>query len=194
MAGYFPAHPYEHDRGYMLISYDTLPEDSWWRSYTHSFRFTTEFGTNFDNQQLLGGKMLWEHTSRWGWDARCITLREQHATEDNDVWLGDTNVLIRFAQHEKWQFRGGVGLNWFAEDARADLGVNFTYGVDCYPMRPLILSSEVDIGTLGKSYLFHWQTTCGVHWRGVETYVGYDYADIGPAQFNMFLCGIRGWF
>jgi hypothetical protein len=194
MAGYFPSHPYAEMRGYMIISPDTLPNAGWFAPHTHSWRLTSEYGTNFGGQEFVGGKLLWEHTSRVGFDTRFVALREERVHVDNDLWLGDANLLFRFAQHEKWQFRGGLGLNWHSEDARADLGVNFTYGVDWYPVKPWVLSSEIDLGTLGEGHLFHWQTTMGVNWKHAEGYVGYDYTDIGTAQFHFFLAGVRGWF
>jgi hypothetical protein len=194
MAGYFPEHPYEQPRGYMIISPDTLPDNTWWLAHSHSLRSTVEYGTDFAEQELLGAKFLWEHSNRFGADARFVQLRDSTTQGDNDIWFGDANVLFRFAQHEKWQFRGGMGMNWFSENARADLGVNFTYGVDWYPVRPVIMSTELDLGTLGKGHLFHLQTTCGVNWHRLEGYIGYDYTDIGTAQYNFFLCGVRGWF
>ena len=79
-------------------------------------------------------------------------------------------------------------------DGREDFGFNATYQVDWFPHDPLVFSSELDVGSLGDAWLFHFQQTAGVTWRGLEARVGYDYLDIGDAQFSMLLCGVRGWF
>jgi hypothetical protein len=38
------------------------------------------------------------------------------------------------------------------------------------------------------------RTTAGVLFHGVETYVGYEYTDIGRAHWNGLVAGLRVWF
>ncbi len=49
-------------------------------------------------------------------------------------------------------------------------------------------------GTLGHAGLFRFRTTAGVLFYGVETYVGYEYTDIGLAHWNALVAGLRFWF
>ena len=52
----------------------------------------------------------------------------------------------------------------------------------------------MDGGTLGRAGLFRFRTTAGVMMHGVETYVGYEYTDIGREHWNGLVAGLRLWF
>ena len=110
------------------------------------------------------------------------------------LWVGDCNLVYRFAQSPRSQWRAGLGFNWLDDHIETDYGFNFTYGFDFYPVQPLILSTEIDWGTLGRAGAFHFRTTVGVILHRVETYVGYEYRDIGSFQFNGLIGGVRLWF
>ncbi len=80
------------------------------------------------------------------------------------------------------------------DPAETNFGFNFTYGVDFFPVRPWVLSSTVDWGTLGRSGLFRFQATAGAVVHRVETYAGYEYLDLGSTQVNSLIGGVRIWF
>jgi hypothetical protein len=90
--------------------------------------------------------------------------------------------------------RMGVGMNWLNDPTQTDLGVNFTYGGDFFPRKPWVISGEIDAGTLGNAGLFRFRTSLGLIFRRFETYVGYEYSDIGRTQDNFFISGVRVWF
>jgi hypothetical protein len=119
---------------------------------------------------------------------------ELSSTAEDELWTGDMNLLIRFAQNELIQVRAGVGANWLADDTGDDWGFNFTYGGDVMPLRPFILSGEIDWGRLGEAGLFHGRGTVGVEYRHVEVYTGYDYFDVGGTQIHGWVAGTRLWF
>lgn len=189
--GWFTQHPYQFGDSYMTFS---SPTDEPWEPSQWSLRAESDFGTNFDNQQLLGGHLLAEHQNRWGMETRFARLEDEFENVSDSLWFGDINGTYRFAQSEHWLFRAGLGLNWLADHGDADLGFNGTYQIDWFPSEPFVFSTDLDVGTLGDAWLFHFQQTAGVTWRGIEARVGYDYLDVGNAQFSMFLCGVRGWF
>ena len=108
--------------------------------------------------------------------------------------LGETDAVIRFAQNEHWMFRSGLGVNSLSDALDTDVGFNFTYGVDWFPINPLVFSSEIDLGSLGHAWLFHVRTSAGVTFKGAEIFAAYDYYDIGDGQLKGLSAGVRLWF
>lgn len=192
----FPSFPYHQDVGYLQAT--PQPHDEWWQLRKARWwggRFSTEYGDSFDDQSFLGARALIEGPLRFGVD---LDVRHWEQTGEpwlgDSLWLGKSDVVFRFAQNECWQFRSGLGVNWMTDRAGSDLGFNFTYGVDWYPARPLIFSSEVDLGTLGEAWLFHARTSAGVIWGPTELYVAADYYTIGEAHLSGLATGLRLWF
>ena len=186
--GYFHGCPY-HDGypGLMYIGgYDQSPN--------HLTRLDVEYAFDFDDLERMGGRLLWEQTCRIGVDASLDYFQEELAVGNDDLWLGDANIVFRFAQCENFMMRAGVGVNWMADNARGDAGVNFTYGADWFPADPLVFSTEFDLGTLGDAGLFHGRATVGVVHDHVEIYTGYDYYNIDGVSLGTFIAGLRVWF
>jgi hypothetical protein len=188
--GFFPRFPYENDApGYMMIDDWTSKPRRW------SGRVRSDYATDFDDLSRVGGHLLLSTTSRFGLDVEMDHFEERHfGRRYDDLWLGDANVVYRFTQSERTQWRAGVGMNWLADPNDSDFGVNFTYGVDLFPVRPWVLSSTLDWGTLGSAELFHFRTTVGILFRGIEAYTGYEYYDVDRFHFNGLIGGVRIWF
>jgi hypothetical protein len=163
--------------------------------YDWLLRTRIEYADSFDDVSRIGGQVLWDTASRWGIDAQADYLREVRTDTGTDqLWLGDANVVYRFAQSPRLQMRTGLGVNWLADREGTDLGFNFTYGGDLFIARPWIASAEIDWGWLGSAGLFRGRTTLGVHWRRCEFYTGYEYLDIGRTHSNRLLGGVRFWY
>lgn len=189
--GYFASAPYEGTPGWMVID---RPLDG--RSpegvYTSATRLRLEYGDDFDSLSRFGGHLLHERSHRWGVDGELNYWREDIGGDRYDhLWTGDANVLYRFAQNEWVQMRAGVGVAWLSDPIDTELGINFTYGGEIYPVRPLVLTAEMDAGRIGEATIIHLRTTIGVTWQQVEVYSGYDYLEIGDAQLDGFIAGIR---
>ena len=88
----------------------------------------------------------------------------------------------------------GLGINWLNDPSQTDLGFNFAYGIDLFPVKPLIISTVMDAGTLGHAGLFRFRTTAGVAYKRMEYYTGYEYTDIGRTHWNGLIGGVRLWF
>jgi hypothetical protein len=160
-----------------------------------AIRGRAEYGTDFDGLEWTGGQVLAETTWRWGIDADTRHVREQLLPAGHDsLWLGDVNVHFRFAQSPSLQMRAGLGMNYLSDPLGSDFGFNFTYGGDWFPVQPLIVSGELDIGTLGSSQLYHLRATAGANFGMSEAYVGYDYTDIGHTQIAGLVAGVRLWY
>lgn len=189
--GYFPAHPYPEDEGgYMRMEEDiSIPKGPW------AVRILAEYGNDFDAIDRIGGSFHFETTRRWGFDAQWSHYEDRLARiEIDDVWVGDFNLIYRFAQSEHAQWWTGAGFNWLDDATETDWGYNLTYGADIYLGKPWILSGELDYGKQGDEDFFHGRVTLGAQWRHIETFAGYDYLNAGPTEVGTFLIGLRAWF
>ncbi|MFN0018457.1 MAG: hypothetical protein ACKVP0_09375 [Pirellulaceae bacterium] len=187
--GYFPRYPYKERGGYMWIG-DPIPD-----TYIVGVRARSDFGTNFGRIDWVGGNVLVESTMRLGVESDFRVLQESGPGAGLDsATLGDANLFFRFAQSDQFQARAGLGLNYLSDPADTNFGGNFTYAVDWYPVKPVIVSAEFDLGWLGHESLFHFRVTEGVNWKYGEAYVGYDYFDIGNFQVGGMVAGVRLWF
>lgn len=194
IAGYFAPYPYEGTSGSMVFDHGTTGEIPP-AGYVWAIKVRGEYGDDFDSLTRYSGHVLVEHSNRWGFDSETNYWREALAGGGHDeLWTGDANLLFRFAQSERAQFRAGLGANWLSDNVGTELGFNFTYSADFYPAKPLVLSSELDAGWLGEAWLIHLRTTIGVQWRQVEVYTGYDYREIGSTQLDGWISGVRVLF
>jgi hypothetical protein len=186
--GRFPYSPYDGTSGYIIRDYS--PNPRLW-----SARLDAEYANDFDGLDRLGGHLLLDTASRFGLDAEASQLEERLPGGRRDaLWLGDANLVFRFAQSERAEFRTGLGVNWLDDAQGDDLGFNFTYGADLFPRKPWVVSSTVDVGTLGHAGLLRVRTTGGVVFHGVEVYTGYEYLDIERTHSSSLLAGLRFWF
>ena len=193
--GYFAHFPYQYDVGYMLIDpHEVLGLEGPCQPHAFATRARGEVGTGFDDLDWIGGRVQLDTTSRWGLESDFRYVREDLDAGRDSLWLGDANVLFRFAQSESIQFRTGLGMNFLSDTVGSDFGFNFTYAFDCQPVRPLTFSAELDLGTLGHASVVHVRTTAGVSWGVSEAYLGYDLYDIGSTQIQGLVAGVQIWY
>jgi hypothetical protein len=199
MPGYYARYPYWHDLpGYMATSPEdmaqlnpSLAEEH----YDWLLRTRVEYAASFNDLSRIGGQVLLDTASRWGLDTEFDYLHEdRNGGREDSLWLGDANVVFRFAQSPKLQMRTGLGLNWLSDQQDTDFGFNFTYGGDLFIANPWIMSAEIDWGWLGHAGLFRGRTTLGVQFHRLEVYTGYEYLDVGRTQINSLISGIRLWY
>lgn len=194
-SGYFPTYPHQFDCGYMVIGDEARYDRGFDCSGRCAARVSSEFGTNLSGIDWLGTRALVETTPRLGLDADFRVLSQERFPRPNDnLWLGDANLLFRFAQDEMVQMRTGAGFNYLSDSYDTNFGFNFTYGGDWYFVKPWVVSGEIDLGWLGQATVVHVRGTVGANWRFAEAFVGYDYYDIGRAQVGGLVAGVRLWF
>lgn len=189
---YFAPYPYADGYvGYMVPSMVFLPEIP----QTGSRRIQFEFGSDFDDIDRWAVRFLLEGTSGWGLDGdwNYYTERVSPGVQDH-LHVGDVNVLFRLVETERIQGRLGIGVNWFDSGSVSDVGINGTVKVDVYPVQPIIMSGEVDYGTLGDAEMFHGMVSLGVNWRRAEIFAGYDYRKIGPVKLEGPMFGVQLWW
>lgn len=203
-SGYFPGFPYaQGHKGYMHLGEPAEnappPEPTTWfqggRTRNWSLRLALEESSDFQGLDRLTGHLLLETTSRFGFQSSWTQLRECLCNGRSDeLVLGDVNLVVRFAQHERAQFRAGIGLRTLIDDSATHWGFNFTYGADFYPVKPLIVSGQIDAGTLGSAGVFHGRATAGFNWSHFEVYGGYDFLRIGSVNLQGPVIGVCLWF
>ncbi len=207
---YFPRFPYQETGGYIVsASWAKRAGDSFRREHRpdpfDGYLWPTEprrwgarvrfdYGDNFDGLERVGGHLLMSTSSRFGLDTEMNYLRETFPGGEDRLWIGDCNVIYRFAQSERMQWRAGVGFNWLDDPLETNYGFNFTYGADFFPHKPWVLSATLDWGSLGRAELFRFRSTVGVLVFGMEAYTGYEYLDVDNTQINSLIGGVRIWF
>ena len=165
------------------------------RTRNCAMRLSVDYADEFNRLHSTNGSLLLSTTSRLGLDTQWHYFEERLGNGRFDaLHLGDVNAVVRFAQSQRAEFRTGLGMNWMADSNATDLGFNFTYAADFFPRKPWVISMEFDAGTLGNAHLFHFRTTGGVLWSGVEAYTGYEWIDVGRVETNSLVAGFRFWF
>jgi hypothetical protein len=158
---------------------------------SNHLRIRLDYADNFLAQQKISTHFIFESRNRLGVDASFDYLRESVAVGHHEqLWIGDVNVVWRFAQMERAQMRVGLGMNWQRAAAGTENGINFTYGGDFYLSEPQVLSAVLDWGRLGSAGLFRMRITCGRQIGRAKVYVGYEYLSIGDFKKNFLITGM----
>lgn len=182
---YFAEHPYENAKGNMLL------EGAARGAHDSQIVLQGQYGDNIGGIRHVNGRLLLEHSSRFGVDTEIFYRNEEIPTGHDELWTGDANLTYRFAQNEHWQFRAGLGMNWLADRGSSDTGINFTYGMDWFPAEPWRLTGLIDWGRIGDASLFHGRTTIGVSHNGWGVFTGYDYLEIGDQDIHAWINGVE---
>ena len=158
---------------------------------SNHLRIQLDYADNFRAQQKISTHFIFESRNRWGVEASFDYLRESVTVGQHEqLWIGDVNVVWRFAQMEKAQMRVGLGMNWQRAAAGTENGINFTYGGDFYLSEPQVISANLDWGRLGSAGLFRMRTTYGRQIGRAKVYVGHEYLSIGPFKKHFLITGM----
>jgi hypothetical protein len=185
----FPDFPFADDvKGSLLVNnFDKVYKQSWTGTLQ---AIAIPQAHDIDR---FGGRLLLDSASRFGIDTESNFWTKGLISKPSDeLWTGDANLVFRFAESERVQWRAGAGVNWLSDSARTNTGINFTYGFDWFPVRPWTVSSVIDFGSLGHAGLFHNRTTVGAMIGPTELFAGYDYFAVGSATFHGPVAGV-GW-
>ena len=183
---WFPKHPYEEIDG--ALAFDETVKG------THSSLIVLQgvYGTDLSDLMLFNGRATLEHSSRFGIDTELTSRTEKIEGGGHDqIWNGDFNVTYRFAQSKHWLFRTGLGVNWLGDHEHVDVGFNFTYGAEWFPIEPLVITGTIDWGRIADAGLFHGRTTIGVTRNGWGVFTGYDHFRISDSASNTWINGIE---
>jgi hypothetical protein len=187
-SGYLMRSRFEASADHAAISED-MPQQFW------AGRLSLENGNDFSGLNRLGGQLRLESSYRIGLVTNWNYFRERLDNGRHDeLVIGDANLIVRFAQNEVASFYTGAGARVLTDRCGSDCGFNFTYGGDWFPVRPLVVSGVIDLGTLGGAFVFHGRATVGATVSACEVFGGYDFLRIGSVNLQGPLVSVRWWF
>ena len=165
--------------------------DSYFCSLNDWFsRVTVQGGSDFDGLGQGGIGLLLQPTNSLGLEAAATLFRESGTEFRDHLWLGDVNLLFEPVSGDV-RLRFGIGLNWLGDTFGGEAGFNLTAGTDIQLTNRWVLTGEIDYGTLGDSDLLHTQVTLGAVFGNREVFAGYNYYDIGGAELDGVIFGLR---
>jgi hypothetical protein len=198
---FLPWYPYPREYpGYLVPAPEDATEDL--RSVTENVRRRTfagrlslEGGTDFAGVGRFGGQLRLDSAYRLGILTSWNYYNERLPCGCHDQFvIGDFNIIVRFAQNEFAAMYAGGGFRMLGDRFGNDFGCNFTYGMEWFPMRPVVVGAALDAGTLGSASVFHTRATLGIVHRHWELYGGYDFLRIGNVNLQGPMAGVPLWF
>ncbi len=142
----------------------------------------------------ISGHHRFEIETRWSGYQELLGPAERASGRVVDaLWLGDVNVTWLHAVGESVLIRSGAGIRSMVDAGETTLGVNLTYGMDIFPVRPLVISLSGDLGTVGQALYRGVRATVGFMVGRVEIYGGYDGAWVDEISLGGGLFGVRAW-
>lgn len=137
----------------------------------------------------LGGSI--DSVQGWGLESRFTYWIEPLPEGSDGTWLGDVNLRFALLTLPAFQMRMGIGprVQWDASSKSA--GVNVTAGLEFYPVSPLVLRLDADVGNLGEALVFESQASLGVLLRRAELLAGVSTLQIGAVRFDSLFAGVR---
>jgi hypothetical protein len=194
---YFPRYPYAHDLpGDLWLDRDQEPDARRPRGLrTWSAHVGVEDGYDFRGVNRVGARVLFDTATRFGLASDWDFFQERLPCGCYDeLTLGDMNLTFRFAQCEWLQMYAGAGGRIMPDRSCTRGGFNFTYGGDVFPFKPVVVSSSLDLGTLGSASLVRVRGTVGLVHKHWELFGGYDFLRIGTVNLQGPMAGLRLWF
>jgi hypothetical protein len=182
------------------------------RSSPVALRLAVEYSHDLETVFKPWANLLFSTRWRFGLESGWAWLIEDRIDGTQDqLGIGDINLIFRFTQHEHVQMRTGAGVRLMIDkigsdqqrpddlpdadrETRVDAGFNWTYGFDLFPVQPLIFSASIDLGNLRRAFFVHGRAHLGVAIWAVEIYAGWDVTQIGDVTLHGPLIGLRAWF
>lgn len=140
--------------------------------------------------------------SRWELSADAAVYREELHGNDaleagravDYLTMSTIHAAYRFAQSQAVQFRLGIGPRLMTTPDAAFMGWDLSYGFDAFPVKPIVLSGSLGIGTVGKAFVTDLRGSIGVVVGAVEIMLGGERIAIGDVVLAGPTAGLRVWF
>ncbi len=159
-----------------------------------STRVTSEYFAALPDVHRVGFRARLDTSARIGFVFRWHTMIEALPSGDQDqLSMGELSVTLRLAQHEQVEARVGLGWRYLHDDLGTDHGFNYSLAFDIFPVRPLIISVDLDVGNLGYAFVFQGRATVGAIAGPIELFAGYEVLLIGSVPFHGPTGGLRLW-
>ncbi len=151
-----------------------------------------EYGDDSEGLRRHGVGFVASRIEGIGLDFKWDSYQEDVGNGNRDeLHFVDINVLFNVAKSEHYLVRAGIGANILGDAFGSESGINFTSRVDLFPAKPIVVSGEIDLGTIGDAETFHVAGKIGLLLDRFELFGGYDYRRI-PLEGPM--AGIQIWF
>lgn len=188
-----PAHRSTSDGDLLIAPEDPISEPIPAGASPLALALSAEYGMELGGMYKPAARVMLSTSIRLGLESGWTWFIEEE--EDGWDWLavGDVNLIWRFAQHETIAWYSGAGVRLMADAAGWNAGFNFTYGLDAFPVNPVVLSAAIDLGNLGWAFVFHGRGHLGITRFGVEFFAGWDALLIGNVMLQGPIIGLRGW-
>jgi hypothetical protein len=158
-------------------------------------RASAEAGSDFGGLDRVGLRLFLDTDTRLGlktdWD--WYTEKLPCGCRD-ELWLGDVTATYRFVQCDWLMMHTGLGARFLVDSGRDRAGVNFLYGFDAFPVKPVHLFGSFEAGTLRHADVYRARGGVGFNWSHGEVFAGYDFVRIGGVNLQGPMVGLRLWF
>jgi hypothetical protein len=114
-------------------------------------------------------------------------------TRVETAWLGDVGGSLASPTADGVHFHYGGGALYWNNEGQGATGGYGSYGIDFFPLDPIIISTVAKVGGLGGQWYFDIRGTAGVSLGQIEAYVGYSHLRVGGVSLGGPLMGIRMW-
>jgi hypothetical protein len=127
----------------------------------------------------------------WGLDTRWTYWVEQLPSQQVDaLWLGDANLRLLPLTLPNVQLAIGLGMRMLSGGGN-QVGTNGGVNLELYPVRPLVMRVEADVGNLGPAMFWESQGTLGVVLDRYELYAGAAHFQVQDIEFDSAFAGLR---
>lgn len=127
-------------------------------------------------------------------DADWARYHEVVASGLDLLWLGREHLSFRFAESSTVQFRSGLGPQHMIDAKGWVHGLDFTWGFEAFPLRPLVFAFEASLGGLGKAFTAGLIARLGVMLGPVEIAVGWNQRWLGSVPLGGAFASAQLWF
>ena len=153
------------------------------------------YGTDFDDIDSWNTQYRLESAGFYGFEFQWSHLTEKLTGVRRDsLNLADFNVTMRWIESPEWVLRTGIGVNLLVDRFGTEADYNLTLSSDFFPVKPCIISFELDHGEIGSTHQTHLLSTIGLNYKRAEILTGYEYRKIGRTEIQGPLLGMRLWW
>jgi hypothetical protein len=178
----------QHDASAMA-----LPETSGSVDRVQSARLQLKLDLGQDRDGLyratLGGSI--DGVQGFGLETRVTRWIEPLPEGTDGTWIGVLNLRYALLLLPAVQLRLGLGPRFQWDSSSKSAGVNVTAGIELYPVWPLVLRVDADVGNLGEALVLESQASVGVLLWRAELLAGVSTLHVGAVAFDSVFAGIR---
>ncbi len=210
---YFLPYPYaENHPGHLTLDRETASGDSYDESTLDSeaaaavsatsyarvrVRLKSEYYYDLDGVHAPSLGMNLDSTSRVGFDTDWRLYLEPLPNKLDRMVMGTFHVMVRLMQHPTGEIHFGVGGRIMLDESVSG-GFNGLMRVTLFPLKPLLITFDANIGNLGYALFIEGQLAIGAVYKHFEVSAAYRGTMITGQKERVFFQGpcayFRAWF